>query len=142
MTIHLLRLAVGAESLEAMRQWREEARIDWRGRTVVPTWTKRPPNRQAELLDGGCIYWVVKGSIRCRQRFAGFEMVTGADGESYCAMMMDPELIETRAVPKRPFQGWRYLKPEDAPPDLAVGEGSGDELPPHLLAELRELGLA
>lgn len=109
---------------------------------MVPTWTKRPPSRQEELLDGGCIYWVVKGSIRCRQRFAGFEMVTGADGESYCAMMMDPELVETRAVPKRPFQGWRYLKPEDAPPDLAAGEGGGDELPPHILAELRELGLA
>ncbi|QJE72187.1 DUF1489 domain-containing protein [Aerophototrophica crusticola] len=141
MTIHLLRLAVGAESLESMRAWRAEHQIDWQGRRVVPTYTKRPPNRQAELLDGGCIYWVVKGVIRCRQPFAGFDMVADTDGTSYCRMLMDPELIETAPVPKRPFQGWRYLRPEDAPPDLGQG-GGGDELPAHLLAELRELGLA
>ncbi|WP_119680184.1 DUF1489 family protein [Indioceanicola profundi] len=141
MTIHLLRLAVRAESLESMRAWRQEAQIDWQGRRVVPTWTKRAPNRQAELLDGGCIYWVVKGFIRCRQRMIGFEMRNDADGQSYCAMMMDPELVETIAVPKRPFQGWRYLKPEDAPNDLGEGNG-GDALPEHLLEELRALGLA
>lgn len=141
MTIHLLRLAVGADSLDTMRAWRQEAQVDWQGKRVVPTWTKRAPNRQAELLDGGCIYWVVKGFIRCRQRFAGFETVVGADGQAYCAMMMDPELVETRAVPRRPFQGWRYLTPADAPPDLD-GTDEGDTLPEHLLAELRDLGLA
>lgn len=141
MTIHLLRLAVGADSLDSMRAWREQAQIPWQGRMVVPTWTKRAPKEQEALLDGGCIYWVVKGFIRCRQRFAGFDMVTEADGTAYCAMMMDSELVETVAVPKRPFQGWRYLKPDDAPPDLGEG-GGGEALPEHLLAELRALGLA
>ncbi|WP_114394216.1 DUF1489 family protein [Oleisolibacter albus] len=141
MTLHLLRLAVGADSLEAMRAWRAEHQIDWQGRPVVPTYTRRPPSRQAELLQGGCIYWVVKGFIRCRQRFIGFDTVDDSDGTSYCRMLMDPELVETDAVPKRPFQGWRYLKPEDAPADLGEGRGGG-ALPEHLLAELRALGLA
>jgi hypothetical protein len=140
MTIHLLRLAVGADSLESMRAWREEHRIPWQGREVVPTYTKRAPTRQAELLQGGCIYWVVKGLIRCRQRFAGFDQVTDADGTLFCRMLMDPELTETAARPMRPFQGWRYFKPEDVPPDLAAA-GAGEGLPAHILAELRALGL-
>ncbi|MFV3130752.1 DUF1489 family protein [Niveispirillum sp. KHB5.9] len=141
MTIHFLRLAVGADSLQSMRDWRRDHQITWSGRPVVPTYTKRAPTRQAELLDGGCIYWVVKGFVQCRQRFVGFDQIRDTDGSDYCRMLMDPELIETQAMPKRPFQGWRYLKPEDAPPDLAEGQG-GDALPEHLLAELRALGLA
>lgn len=141
MTIHLLRLAVGADSLQSMRDWRRDHQILWQGRQVVPTYTKRAPTRAAELLDGGCIYWVVKGFVQCRQPFVGFDMVRDVDGTEYCRMLMDPELIETVSMPKRPFQGWRYLKPEEAPADLAEGQG-GDHLPEHLLAELRALGLA
>ncbi|MDG5496490.1 DUF1489 domain-containing protein [Niveispirillum sp. BGYR6] len=141
MTIHLLRLAVGADSLQSMRDWRQDHQIQWQGRPVVPTYTKRAPTRMAELLDGGCIYWVVKGFIQCRQRFIGFDEVQDVDGTAYCRMLMDPELVETLSMPKRPFQGWRYLKPEEAPADLAGGEG-GEALPEHLMAELRALGLA
>ena len=141
MTIHLLRLAVGADGLQSMRDWRRDHQIQWQGRAVVPTYTRRAPTRSAELLDGGCIYWVVKGFVQCRQRFVGFDQVRDADGTDYCRMLMDLELIETQALPKRPFQGWRYLKPEDAPADR--GDGTGAEaLPDHLLAELRALGLA
>jgi len=141
MTVHLLRLAVGAENLQAMRDWRHDHQINWQGRAVVPTYTKRAPTRVTELLDGGCIYWVVKGYIQCRQRFIGFDEVQDVDGTAYCRMLMAPELIETVSMPKRPFQGWRYLKSEEAPADLAGGAG-GDALPEHLLAELRALGLA
>lgn len=141
MTVHLLRLAVGAENLQSMREWRQDHQVLWNDRPVVPTYTKRAPTRTAELLEGGCIYWVVKGFIQCRQRFVGFDMVQDVDGTSYCRMLMDPELIETVSMPKRPFQGWRYLKPEEAPADLVQG-GGGDVLPEHLLAELRSLGLA
>ena len=142
MPLHMLRLAVGAESLDSMRRWCAEERVDWQGRPVIRTHTKRAPTRTAELLDGGSLYWIVKGVLCCRARFVGFETVRGADGEEYCRMLLDPDLVETSPLPKRPFQGWRYLKPEDAPPDLgAAGAGDGD-LPPHLLAELRALGLA
>lgn len=141
MTIHLLRLAVGTDSLQSMRDWRRDHQIQWQGKPVVPTYTRRAPTRAAELLDGGCIYWVVKGFVQCRQRFVGFDHIRDIDGTDYCRMLMDPELVETQSMPKRPFQGWRYLKPEDAPMDLAGGQGEA-ALPDHVLAELRALGLA
>jgi hypothetical protein len=141
MTIHLLRLAVGADNLQSMRDWRRDHQISWQDQMVVPTYTRRAPKRAAELLDGGCIYWVVKGFIQCRQRFVGFDTVQDTGGVDYCRMLMAPELIETRSMLKRPFQGWRYLKPEDAPLDLAMADGD-NALPEHLLAELRALGLA
>jgi len=142
MTIHLLRLAVGAESLESMRAWCAEDRIDWQGQAAVPTYTRRAPTRTADLLEGGCIYWVVKGVVRCRQPIIGIDAVTGQDGTAYCRLLLAPELVETAPMPKRPFQGWRYLTPEAAPADLSGGGSGGGDLPPHLLAELRSLGLA
>lgn len=142
MPIHMLRLAVGAPDLADMREWRTHNQITWQGRQVVPTYTRRAPTRTAELLDGGSLYWIVKGVLCCRQRFIGFDQVATPEGESYCRMLMDPELVETVPLPRRPFQGWRYLKPEDAPADLADAHQDGDALPPHLLAELRDLGLA
>lgn len=140
MTIHLLRLAVGADHLQSMRDWRRDHQILWKGQPVVPTYTRRAPTRVAELLDGGCIYWVVKGFIQCRQPFVGFDEIEH-DGTRYCRMLMAPDLVETVSMPKRPFQGWRYLKPEEAPADLGEA-GQGEPLPEHLLAELRSLGLA
>lgn len=142
MPLHMLRLAVGAPDLADMRDWRAHNQIDWHGHRVVPTYTRRAPTRTAELLDGGSLYWIVKGVLCCRQRFIGFDMVETPDGEGYCRMLLDPELVETVPLPRRPFQGWRYLKPEDAPADLGeAGQGGSDALPPHLLAELRALGL-
>jgi len=141
MTIHLLRLAVGAESLDSMRAWMREEAFTWKGRRAVPTHTKRAPTRQAELLDGGSIYWVVRGFIQCRTRLVGFDTVSDGAGTGWCRMLLDPDLVETTSQPKRPFQGWRYLKPEDAPSDAGDGAGDG-RLPDHLLAELRALGLA
>jgi hypothetical protein len=93
------------------------------------------------LLPDGSLYWVVKGVVRCRQRLLGFETVADDDGDSYCRFYVEPALVETRPRPLRPFQGWRYLKPQDAPPDLASGDATGDALPDHLMAELRDLGL-
>jgi len=43
--------------------------------------------------------------------------------------------------PWRPFQGWRYLTPADAPPDAARGAGGIAAMPERMLAELRALGL-
>ena len=65
-------------------------------------------------LDGGSIYWVIKRFIQCRQRILRLDEVIGGDGIRRCAIVLDPELILTTQVPRRPFQGWRYLKAEDA----------------------------
>jgi hypothetical protein len=138
----MIRLAVGARDLDSLRDWTQRARLEWQGRPAVPLHTKRMPTRTGELLDGGSLYWVVKGAVRCRVPLVGFEMVEDGEGDSWCRFYVAPELVEVSPRPMRPFQGWRYLKPADAPPDVgAPGTGEG-ELPAHILAELRELGLA
>jgi hypothetical protein len=100
--------------------------------------TRMFPKRVDELLDGGSLYWVIKGGVLARQRIVGLEDVLSEDGVTRCAILLAPALVETQAQPRRAFQGWRYLKDEDAPSDL---EGGRDAAPPALRARLAELGL-
>ena len=83
---------------------------------------------------------MIQGLIRCRQRILGFETEQDIEGRPYCLFVLDPLLVKTVPTPRRPFQGWRYLAPDDAPPDLAAGL-VGEPPPEEMLAELRELGL-
>ena len=55
-------------------------------------------------------------------------------------MVLDPDLVRTVWQPRRPFQGWRYLRAEDAPADLAAA-GERDDLPEAMAAELAALGV-
>jgi hypothetical protein len=143
MPLHLIKLAVGIHDLDHLAEVQSGRAFRREGRLVVPGYTKRAPTRTPELLDGGSIYWVVKGSVRARQLLLGFDAVSDEGGDAWCRLILDPALVPTMPVQKKPFQGWRYLAEGDAPRDLGGGGGGeGDELPPHLLAELRELGLA
>jgi hypothetical protein len=99
------------------------------------------PKRDAEILNGGSIYWVIKGMIQCRQRILRLDEVTGPDGIRRCAIVLERELQRTTQAQRRPFQGWRYLKPEDSPPDLPAGRAAEDPLPPELSAALSEIGV-
>lgn len=101
--------------------------------------TRMFPKRADDLLDGGSIYWVIKGLIQCRNVIVGLEETRTQDGRKACAIVMDPKIIPVIPTPKRPFQGWRYLKAEDAPGDLA-DVGDALNLPPHLRAKLVDLG--
>ena len=87
------------------------------------------PKREAEVLDGGSLYWVIKGVILARQRITDLQEVNLGDGIPRCALVLDPEVIRTEAAPRRPFQGWRYLDPKDSPRDLPKGRGKDDPLP-------------
>jgi hypothetical protein len=93
------------------------------------------PKRAAEMLDGGSLYWVIKHFIIVRQRFVGFEEFKDKDGKSMCRIHLDPELVRTKPRKKRPFQGWRYLEPGDAPSDL---DGKGPALSADLELALKE----
>jgi hypothetical protein len=84
---------------------------------------------------------VFKGVILCRQRIVGLEERVGGDGIARCALVLDPEVIRTEGAPRRPFQGWRYLDPEEAPRDLPKGRAREDALPPALAQALAEIGL-
>ncbi len=137
---HLIKLSVGTESLDTLAAW-QATRIadapDGLPRHVTRMW----PRREAEVLNGGSIYWVIKGLIQCRQRILRLDRVTGPDGTERCAIVLDPELIRTSAAPRRPFQGWRYLAPADAPPDLPAGRQAEEPLPPALAGALAEIGV-
>jgi hypothetical protein len=147
MTLHIVKLAVGIDSVEELAEWQKRRLAQWRKRDPKARYrhvTRSMPKRAEELLDGGSIYWVIKGYVRVRQRILGLREVRGSEGGRACAIELSPKLIKTRLAPWRPFQGWRYLAGEDAPPDLKKlpkGIRGDDELPAKLAAELRELGL-
>lgn len=138
--MNLVKLSVGTESVESLMAWQAMRRKDLPGglpRHVTRMW----PKREAEILNGGSIYWVIKGLIQCRQRILRLDEVTGEDGIRRCAIVLDPELHRTHTAQKRPFQGWRYLKPEESPADLPVGKSQEEPLPPELSQALAEIGV-
>lgn len=139
-TINLIKLSVGSESTESLIEWQATPQAqgsDGLPRHVTRMW----PKRSAEILAGGSIYWVIKGLIQCRQRILRLDEVTGSDGIRRCAIVLEPVLHRTQSVTKRPFQGWRYLNPEDAPPDLPKGRKAEDVLPVELNQALAEIGV-
>ncbi|MBT9370142.1 DUF1489 family protein [Rhizobium sp. CSW-27] len=144
MALHLIKLCVGADSLQDLRDWVSERCITAMAAGLAPHTThttRMVPKRVDELLDGGSLYWVIKGQVAARQPLLDIQTFTGADGIGRCNLVLGPEVIETAPQPKRPFQGWRYYKQEDVPRDLgAVGEDLA-EMPEHLRRELAELGL-
>ncbi len=138
--VHLLKLSVGSDSVETIADWqrrRSAQRQDGQYYHLTRMW----PRREAELVAGGSIYWVVKGLVQCRQRILRLERMTGQDGIDRCAIFLDRDLIRTASVPKRPFQGWRYLNTADAPPDLPKNRQSEDALPPELAGALADIGV-
>ena len=138
--VNLLKLCVGAESVANLAQWQEENAARWPGGHAVHV-TRMWPKREAELLAGGSLYWVIKGVILCRQRITGLERVESADGIARCAIVMEREIIQTEPAPRRPFQGWRYIATDEVPRDLAKGRAGDDSLPPELERALAEIGL-
>jgi hypothetical protein len=137
MPLHLLKLAVGVADLDDLRQVRA-ARQKERGGSWV--YTRNRPRRAEEVLAGGSIYWVIRGQVRVRQRVLGFDSRRDESGRRHCLITVDPVLVPTLHRAWRPFQGWRYLLPADAPPDRG-GDDLAEPPPPEMLAELRVLGL-
>ncbi len=140
MPVNILKLCVGADSIEDLADWQTSQRSRWPAGRAIHV-TRMFPKREAEVLDGGSLYWVIKGIILCRQRILGLEQITEGDGITRCALILDAEIIRTEAAPRRPFQGWRYLDPNESPRDLVKGREREDPLPPALAQALAEIGL-
>lgn len=140
MTLNIIKLAVGVRDLDHLRDLQRNRHRSFDGDMLVTVHTKRAPKRAAELLDGGSLYWVIKGEVLARQLIRAIETVVDQEGESHCLIGLGPDIIPVRPVRHRPFQGWRYLDGQGAPGD-DQGAGVGDELPEQLKAELRALGL-
>ena len=101
--------------------------------------TRNRPRRADEILDGGSIYWIIKGVMIARQKIIDLAEVQRADGRPACGLVLNAELVATTPTKMRIFQGWRYLEAKDAPPD--IGADDAGELPAELAAELRDLGI-
>ena len=145
MTLNLVKLCVGAHSIEDLARWQadrlERARRQRPPGQLAHT-TYQAPKRTGELLDGGSLYWVIKGVIQVRQRLVGFEEGTKEDGRRCCLLLLDPELTPVRPTPRRAFQGWRYLTANDAPLDLGYATDSQvASMPAKMRRELAELCL-
>jgi hypothetical protein len=137
MTVHLIKLCVGVSEVTELAQWQKRRRKETKRVYHV---TRMMPKRTAELIGGGSLYWVIRGLVMVRQPITAIEPFADEEGIQRCKIVFDPRLVPVTPVPRRAFQGWRYLDPADAPPDLPKGAG-GDELPPKLRAELAALGL-
>jgi hypothetical protein len=135
MPLHLLKLAVGIDSIDHLRDVRAARRTERGGSWV---YTRNHPRRTEEVLAGGSIYWIIRGHVRVRQRVTGFRAERAGNGRGYCRIEVDERLVATVARAWRPFRGWRYLAAGDAPPDRGlVGGVAGDRM----VAELQSLGL-
>ncbi len=138
--LNLIKLSVGSDTVESLIAWQESRRAqgeDGLPRHVTRMW----PRREAELLDGGSIYWIVQGVLQCRQQILRLDEVIGADGIRRCAIVLNPQIVRTATALKRPFQGRRYLPGRDAPADITAQRQNEDALPPELSAALANIGV-
>lgn len=138
--VNIVKLCVGAERVEDLLAWHDSQRARWPEGCTVHV-TRMWPKRAAELTGGGSLYWVFKGVILARQRVLRLEERQGEDGVLRCAIVMDAQVLRTEPMPRRPFQGWRYLAATDAPRDLPAGRGREPDLPPGLAEAMATFGL-
>jgi hypothetical protein len=146
MTVHIVKLCVGATSIEDLARWQNKWLSLCKAQGLKPRiehTTFQSPKRQDEVLDGGSLYWVIKGVILVRQRIIGFDTGHKQDGSACCLIVLDPTLVPVRPTPRRAFQGWRYLTPADAPPDAGSAENAAAvaQMTPKMRKDLADLGL-
>src|SRR5580704_14198802 len=142
MTLHLIKLCVSVETLQELAEWQKGRLAELKKKNKpleLVHMTRQTPKRAEELLDGGSLYWVIKGQVAARQRLIDLRPAT-KNGVPHCGIIYEPKLVATARRSHRPFQGWRYLKPSDAPPDVRDLKGAKG-LPEALKAELADLGL-
>ena len=141
MPLHIVKLCVGADSVEDLAVWQIE-QIKHAKKTKQSAnpvcGTRMWPKRAEDVLAGGSLYWVIKGVVSVRQRIVAIDDVADHHGQR-CGLYLDAHLQRTVPQPRRAFQGWRYLDPKDAPADLSAAQGGAD-LPEHLRRKLVELG--
>lgn len=145
MTLNLVKLAVGCDSVPDLAEWQAARLRQMKADGQKPELFHRTfqmPKRREELLDGGSMYWVIKGIIQARQRLLDLREGTKPDGSPCTLLILDHKLVDVRPTPRRAFQGWRYLKPDEAPADLKGGRSDQlAEMPQKLRRQLAELGL-
>lgn len=144
MPLHLLKLCVGAESPADLRGWIDQRLQMMRQAGETPEHrhtTRMVPKRSGELLDGGSLYWIIRGEIAVRQSLVAVRPFTDEGGIGRCHLVLDDAMVPVDPRPHRPFQGWRYLLAGDAPPDFAAIRADIAAMPETMRRTLRDLGL-
>jgi hypothetical protein len=144
MPLNILKLCVGCDSVEDLEEW-VAFRLDEKRLAGEPLEhfhiTRMVPSRVDEVINGGSLYWVIKGNVQCRQLITEIRPFVDDDGIGRCKLVLDPAIIRTDWQPRRAFQGWRYLRREDAPADVGMSGRGFVAVPPQLRQELAALGL-
>ncbi len=121
MPLHIIKLAVGCESVKELKGWVAE-RMKTAKKKGLPQRhvhiTRMTPKRVDEILAGGSLYWVIRGEIAAREKIVAIEPFRDKDGIGRCRLVMQPKVIAVSPRPMRPFQGWRYFTEDAAPRDL------------------------
>jgi hypothetical protein len=144
MPLHLIKLCVGCDSVADLEDWIKQKLKEKKKRRQKPEHihtTRMIPKRAEELIDGGSLYWVIRGQISCREKILDIRPFTDKDGTSRCRVVLDGKLVLVEPRPRSAFQGWRYFEPKDAPRDLARAAPGASKMPEQMRRELRELGL-
>ena len=118
MSLHLIKLCVGCDSVADLEDWIREKLKEKKRRRQKPEHihtTRMVPKRGEELIDGGSLYWVVRGQIACRERILDIRPFTDKDGVGRCRIVLDGKVVLVEPRPRAAFQGWRYLEAKDAP---------------------------
>lgn len=137
-----MKLVVGMDNLEDFYNWQQNEIFDYHGQRALPCWTRYQPKEAENILrEGGSIYRVLKNRIQCRYKILGFEIVETSIGKK-CMIVQDAKMIQTISTPRRPFQGWRYLKVSDIPADIGPYDPANtQEIPKDMEQDLKEAGL-
>ena len=144
MPLHLIKLSVGAESVQDLESWVKQKLKEKKRKGQKPEHihtTRMTPKRAEELLAGGSIYWVIKGQVSCRERIVDLRPFVDKEGISRCRIVLDGKIVPVEPRPYRAFQGWRYYPEKDAPRDLARAAPGVAKMPEQMRRELRDLGL-
>jgi hypothetical protein len=145
MSLHLIKLAVGCESVKDLKGWIAERMLAARAKGLPQHHihvTRMMPKRVEEILAGGSLYWVIRGEVAAREKIIAIEPFRDSDGIGRCRLVMQPKVVAVSPRQMRPFQGWRYLTPDAAPPDLGKSSAASvAAMPEPMRRELRDLGL-
>ena len=143
MTLHLVKLCVGADLLDDLRQWMAARMAEARRRGAPLRHahvTRMAPKRAADILDGGSLYWVIKGQISARQARRRHRAVHGRRRDRPLPALAR----QARSSPSRPARcapsRAARLRDGAAPPDIDEAQPGFADMPEAMRRELAGSG--
>ncbi len=154
MGLHLIKMAAGISSLQQLEERQTFVRVSGANINRLKKTkemdlihvTRFFPKRADEILNEtvtppGSLYWVFQKRIQARQKIVEFREMPTEGGPTKCGIVLEGPLVPVEMMPRKAFQGWRYLTEDDAPKDLDHRRGKKEEIPPQMHADLIELCL-